>query len=96
MSRVWDAGRLGQNLSCRVALRVLNQGGEGGFPSLSISGSKLLFLPQSFGLTRERDLYRQRTGPSPLNYRDDFSRPALRHGSLNSHFQVAVYLPSQV
>ena len=30
----------------------------------------------------------------PLNHRDDFSRPALRHGSLNSLFQVASYLPS--
>jgi hypothetical protein len=27
-------------------------------------------------------------------HRDDFSRPALRHGSLNSLFQVALYLPS--
>ena len=34
------------------------------------------------------------TGPNPLHHRDDFSRPALRHGSLNSFFQVALYLPS--
>ena len=31
----------------------------------------------------ERVLYCQPTGPYPLNHRDDFSRPALRHGSLN-------------
>ena len=30
----------------------------------------------------------------PLNHRHDFSRPALRHGILNSLFQVALYLPS--
>jgi len=29
-----------------------------------------------------------------LNHRDDFSRPALRHESLNSLFQVALHLPS--
>ena len=28
-----------------------------------------------------------------LNHRDDFSRPALRHESLNSLFQVALHLP---
>ena len=47
---------------------------------------------------RERVLYWQPTGPNPLNhrddFRDDFSRPALRHGSLNSLFQVALHLPS--
>ena len=32
----------------------------------------------------KRDLYRQPTGPNSLDNRDDFSRPALRHGSLNS------------
>ena len=32
----------------------------------------------------------QPTGPSPL-----VSRPALRHGTSNSLFQVAVYLPSR-
>ena len=36
----------------------------------------------------------QPTGPNPLNDRDDFSRPALCHGSLNSLFQEALYLPS--
>jgi len=41
---------------------------------------------------RERVLYWHPTGPNPLHHRDDFSRPALRHGSLNSLFQVA-YLP---
>ena len=34
-------------------------------------------------------LYWQPTGPNPLDHRDDFSRPALRHGSSNSLFQVA-------
>ena len=43
---------------------------------------------------RERVLYRQHTGPNPLNHQDDFSGPALRHGSLNSLFQVASYLSS--
>ena len=33
-------------------------------------------------LCRERQLYRQPTGPNPINPRDDFSRPALRHRSL--------------
>ena len=31
---------------------------------------------------------------NPLNHRDDFSRPALRHGTLQSLFQVALYPPS--
>jgi hypothetical protein len=39
---------------------------------------------------RERVLY----GLNPLNHRDELSGPALRHGSLNSLFQVALYLPS--
>ena len=42
---------------------------------------------------RERVHFRQRTGPNPLNHRDDFSRPALRRDYLNSLLQVAVYLP---
>jgi hypothetical protein len=33
-------------------------------------------------LCRERVLNRQTTGPNPLNRRDDFGGPALRHGSL--------------
>ena len=40
---------------------------------------------------RERVLYRHPTGPNPLNHRDDFSRPALRHGSLNSFFKAAYH-----
>ena len=43
---------------------------------------------------RGKVLYWQPTGPNPLNHRDDFSGPALRHGSLNSLFQVTLYLPS--
>jgi len=39
--------------------------------------------------SRERVLYRQHSDPNQLNHRDDFGRPALRHGSLNSLFQVA-------
>ena len=35
---------------------------------------------------RERVHYGQPTGPNPLNHRDDFSRPALRDGRLNSLF----------
>ena len=42
---------------------------------------------------RERILYCQPTGPNPLHHLDDFGRPALRHGSSNSLFQVALYLP---
>ena len=34
------------------------------------------------------------TGLNPLDHRDDFSGPALRHEGLNSFFQVALYLPS--
>jgi len=43
---------------------------------------------------RERVLHAQPTGPNPLNHRDDFSGPALHHRSMNSLFQVAIYLPS--
>jgi len=35
---------------------------------------------------KDRFLYWQPTGPNPLNHRDGFSRPALRHGSLNPRF----------
>ena len=38
---------------------------------------------------RGRFLYRQPTGPNPLNHRDDLSGSALRHGILNSLFRVA-------
>ena len=44
------------------------------------------------GVQKERVLDRQPIGLNPLNRRDEFSRPALRHGSLNSLFQVASYL----
>jgi hypothetical protein len=43
-----------------------------------------------------RILDRQPTGQSPLNHRDYFCGPALRHGSLNSLLRVALYLPSSV
>ena len=42
---------------------------------------------------RESVMDRQPTGPNPLNDRDDFSRPALRHGSFNSLFQLPSALP---
>ena len=29
-----------------------------------------------------------------IHHQDDFSRPALHHGSLNPLFEVALYLPS--
>ena len=48
------------------------------------------FLPAE----RDRVLYWQPTGPNPLNRRDDFSSPVLRHLRLNSVLQVALYLPS--
>ena len=38
---------------------------------------------------REIGLHWQPTGPNPLSRRDDFSRPALLHRSLNSLFRVA-------
>ena len=44
--------------------------------------------------TIKNSLSEESTGPNPLDHGDDFSRPALRHGSLNSLFQVASYLPS--
>jgi len=44
---------------------------------------------------RERVVYLSPAGPNPLDQRDDFSGPFLRHGSLNSLFQVALYLPSE-
>ena len=34
-------------------------------------------------------LYSQPTGLNPLSHREDFIRPALRHGKLNSLFKVA-------
>ena len=37
-------------------------------------------------MSGRQDIERQPTGPTPLNHQDDFSRPALRHESLNSHF----------
>ena len=42
----------------------------------------------------DRDLYRRPTSPNLLNHRHDFSGPASRHGSLNSLFQIPLYLPS--
>ena len=47
------------------------------------------------GAGAERVIHWQLTCPNPLNHRDNFSRPALRHGTLNSRFQVALYLPSK-
>ena len=52
--------------------------------------------PNAVRQPRETVLYRQSTGPNPLYYVDDFSRPALRHGSWNFFFKVALYLPSYV
>ncbi len=43
---------------------------------------------------RERILHWQPTGPNPLDDRNDSSRPALRHGNVDSLFQVALHLPS--
>ena len=41
----------------------------------------------------ERLPYWQPAGPNPLDRRDDFSGPALRHGNLNSLFQASLYMP---
>jgi len=57
-----------------------------------LNQSKRLAPDQPHG--GERILYWQPTGPNPLDHRDDFSRPALRHGRLNSLFMVAFYLLS--
>jgi len=46
-------------------------------------------------LERGRLLHCQSTGPNPLHHRNGFGRPALRHGSSNCLFQVALYLPPQ-
>ena len=45
------------------------------------------------GGERERIFNQQPTCPSLLFHRNDFSRPALRHRSLNSLFLVAFHLP---
>ena len=56
-----------------------------------LGGSRSVFHTSSF---KGRKIYCQPTGPNPINHRDDFGRPALRHGSLNSPFQVALHPPS--
>ena len=42
----------------------------------------------------ERVFPSQLTGPNPPNHRNDFSRPALRHGASNCLFQSALHVPS--
>jgi len=54
-------------------------------PSISELGSG--FHP--FAWARESVLYWQPTGPNSPYHLDDFGRPALRHGSLNSLFHAA-------
>ena len=44
--------------------------------------------------SRERNLYCQPTGPSPLDHRDDCSRKASCHGSLNSRFPGSLTIRS--
>ena len=61
---------------------------------LLIRARVVKWLSQVLAMRTERVLHRKLTGPNPLNHRDDLSRPALRHGSVNSLFQVALYLPS--
>jgi len=77
--------RGGGNLNGCKDFLLENGSSQGQNPALTV-----LHVPR-----RERVLYWQPTGPNPHNHRDDFSRPALRHGSLNSLFQVALYLPSR-
>ena len=43
----------------------------------------------SDALPREKHIYCQPTGPSPLDHRDDSSKTALCHGSLNSRFHLS-------
>ena len=54
-------------------------------------------LPLSHALPSQRKsfLIDKPTCPNPLNHRDVFSGPVLRHGSLNPPFQVPLHLPSQ-
>ena len=52
----------------------------------------LLIRSQLLRPERERILYWQFTGPNQLYHRDDFGGPALRHESVTSLFQVALYL----
>ena len=60
------------------------------------AGTRSWSSPAKFTFSnRERVLYWQPTGPNPLNHRDEFSRPVLRHGTLDSLLQVAWYLPSE-
>ena len=61
---------------------------EQGTPVAKLEGTPGIEIEE---MPLERVLYLQPTGPNPLNHRDNFSGPALRHDSL---FQVALYLPS--
>ena len=76
----------------RSAARAPPLGGRGGGGEEGGGGGDA--AGRDLGQVRERVPYWQPTGPNPLNHRDDFSRPALRHGSLNFLLQVALYLPS--
>ena len=59
---------------------------EGKFPQ---SGGTPVLPPAGPHRQLEGALYGQPAGLSPLNHQDNSSGPALRHGSLNSLFQVA-------
>ena len=51
-------------------------------------------LPRGWTVSiKERVFNQQPAGPNPLNHRDDFSGPALRHESLNS--LCVQYLPGR-
>ena len=56
----------------------------------------ILFLHDVSQVFRVRVLHWKSFDPNPLDHRDDFSRPALCHGSLNSLSECHIYLSSQV
>ena len=71
----------GGSVSCERVTPVLNRRGA------------TRILKGETGGVRVRVPYLQPTGPNPLDNRDDLSGPAVRLGSLNSRFRVALYLP---
>ena len=56
--------------------------------------SAYVTTPSPLGAERKRVIYSQPTGSNSVDLQDDLSGQALRHGGLNSLFQVALYPPS--
>ena len=68
-------------------------GDSSGVEASLLASAAAVSSSESACTPRERILYWQPTGPNPPNLLDDFSRPALRHGSLNPLSHIAWYLP---